>query len=256
MIFPVLETEKVVQISDMTRLSATKSFVSKDNDEITKVEICPEAQEDPDDNDWIDVTGNSPKDWFLDWVYGGDTRAVVPVVKITTTPAVEDDPDTMEDDSAAAVTQELSGAISLLSAADDKLFSTDQDLMALEPDILKWVSEGRASFLNVHRAAQSKILEALDESGVVDSQENKLTKAAVVDVSEVNPWSRDMALSLIFQGISNAADDVFSQKFKYYASEAMKRKARAILRLDLNGDNTVTKGEGVSSMLSVDMHRR
>lgn len=234
MIFPVLETEKVVQIGDMTRLNAVKSFISKDEDPITKVEIKPEASE-----AWIEVTGSGQTDWYLDWVYLGASREIVPQVRVTT------DTD-----------QTLNGAISLLTSEDDKLFSNDQDLVAFETDILKWVPNGRASFLNVHRAAQTKILEMLDESGVVDSQGNKLTKTAVIDNTEVNAWSRDMTLQLIFQGLANAKDDIFTTKSAHYASEALKRKARAVLRLDLNGDEQVDRGEGVQSMQSVDLFRR
>lgn len=263
MIFPVLETEKVVQIGDMTRLSAVKSFVSKDEDDVTKVEICPETQEDPEDNEWIEVTGSSFKDWYLDWKYSGASRAISAAVRVTTTPAieaVEDDPETEEIDETVeaqdAVSTTLSQSLSLLTAEDDHLFSGDQDLIAFEPDILKWVSEGRSSFLNVHRAAQGRILETLDESGVVDKEGNKLTKDAMVDLTEVTPWSRDLTLSLIFQGLSNAVDDVFSEKSKYYAGEALKRKARAVLRLDVDGDGEINKGEGVPSMQSVELFRR
>lgn len=234
MIFPVLETEKVVQIGDMTRLNATKSFVSKDDEDITKVEIQPE-----NGADWIDVTGSSSKDWYLDWIYTGASRAAVPSVRITT------------DGSPTAKT----GAISLLTVADDKLFSTDQDLIALEPDILKWVPEDRASHIAVHRAAQGKILEALDESGVVDSAGNKLTKAAMVDISEVNAWSRDLTLHLIFSGLVNAVDDVFTRKAAHYSVEASKRKSRAVLRLDINGDGEVDKGETAPDLMSMDLRR-
>lgn len=218
MIFPVLETEDVVQVGDKTRLDASKCFISKDEADITLVEILPEAG-----GDYVDVTGATSDDWFLDWVYTGATRTVTVTVRVTT----DGSPTT------------LSKTISIVTAADDKLFSGDQDLVAREPDILKWVSQGRASFLNVHRAAQVKILEDLDEAGVVDVEGAKLTKAAVVDTTEVRAWSRDLTLSMIYLGLSNAVDDVFERKGKYYLGEAGKRKQRAVIRLDLNGDGEI-----------------
>jgi hypothetical protein len=229
MIFPVLETEDVVQVNDQTRLSAVKSFISKDEQSISLVEIQPESG-----GSWIDVTGGNSSEWYLDWIYTGSSRTVTVSVRITTnaSPTV------------------LTKTVSVKSVADDKLFSADQDLLAFEPDILKWVPDGRASFLNIHRAAKTKILEALDESGIVDSNGNKLTDAAVVDVTEVRAWSRDMTLSLIFKGLINQVDDVFTIKSKYYASEAEKRKNRAVLRLDLNGDGEISKDEGQAEGVS------
>lgn len=246
MIFPVLEIEDVVQVGDKTRLSACKSFVSKDEDAITKVEIRPEVS-----GDWIDVTDPSPDNWFLDWVYDGAARTVAPAVRVTSTAADPDaDPDPIE-----AVDQTLTKSLVLVTAADDALFSSDTDLIGLEPDILNWVPAGRASFLNVHRTAQTKIIESLDESGIVDESDEKLTKAAVVDVTEVRAWSRDLVLHLIFKGLINAKDDVFTQKAQFYASEVEKRKARAVLRLDLDGDGEIESTD-VLSLTTMDITRR
>ena len=71
-----------------------------------------------------------------------------------------------------------------------------------------------------------------------------MTKAAVVDVTEVRAWSRDLTLSFIYFGLSNAIDDVFERKGKYYSGEASKRKQRAVIRLDLDGDGNITVGDG------------
>lgn len=225
MIFPVLETEDIVQVGDQTRLNAGKSIATKDEEQISKVEIEPEGG-----SGFIDVTDQSPRDWFLDWFYTGITRTVTASVRITI---------------GVTVTTKTK-TISVISAADDKLFSADTDLIALEPEILKYVVDGRSSFLNVHRLAQTKILESLDESGVVDTAGAKLTKAAVVDVSEVKAWSRDLTLHLIFKGLIVSVDDVFMVRSKYYWGEVQSRMARAILRLDLNGDGQLEKSEGVT----------
>lgn len=234
MIFPVLEIEDIVQVGDQTRLNAVKSFVSKDEESISKVEISPD-----DGTTWIDVTGDSEKDWFLDWQFDGITRDQNVKVRVTTDGAPT----------------EITKIIKVISVDDDKLFSVDTDLIALEPDILKYVALGRASFLNVHRMAQTKILESLDESGVTDVDCHKPTKASVVDVSEVRAWSRDLVLHLIFKSLINSVDDVFVAKSAYYAKEVGIRKGRAITRLDLNNDGELECDEGVSSM-SMDLVRR
>ncbi len=249
MLFPVLETEDIVQVGDQTRLSAIKSFVSKGESAIAKVEIQPESG-----GDWFNVTGSGPKDWFLDWQYAGDTRDIVPSVRVSIAePAEDEDSDNEDDESPEDEATEhkltaIAGAMKIISKADDKLFSADTDLIALEPDVLKYVIQGRSSFLNVHRAAQKKILESLDESGVVDKSGHKLTKAAVVDVSEVAAWSRDLTLHLIFKSLILSADDVFESKMKFYSKEVVSRTERAILRLDLNGNGTIETREGVAQM--------
>ena len=56
-IFPNAELEEVVQVDDKTRLDARKSFVSKDEADVTLIEVEPEAG-----SGFIDVTGSSFKD--------------------------------------------------------------------------------------------------------------------------------------------------------------------------------------------------
>ena len=58
-IFPHIELEDIVQVNDRTRLSAIKSFVSKDEAAVTLVEIEPESG-----SGFIDVTGAKQADWF------------------------------------------------------------------------------------------------------------------------------------------------------------------------------------------------
>lgn len=221
MIFPHLELEATVQVDDKTRLSASKSFIDKAEAAITLVEIQPSAAD-----SFIDVTGSTADDWYLDWSYATDGAAVV-VVRITTDGA----PTT------------FSKTITVISVADDKLFSADSDLTSHESDVLNWVPKGRNSFLDVHRRAQSRILAWLDEHGYTDTSGDRLTKAAVIDIQEMKEWSTFMTLKLIFEGIKNQVDDIFDQKAKTYESLEIGARNRSILRLDLDGDGTAAAGE-------------
>jgi hypothetical protein len=225
-IFPVLEIEDVVQINDKTRLNAVKTFVSKDNAAPTLIEIEPEAG-----SGFITVTGTSYKDWYLDWSYAGASRVVTVSLRVT---------------AGSVVT--ATKTMQIYTVADDYLFSNDNDIKALEPDIMSWVPVGRASYLNVHREAQKKILDWLDEAGITDVDGQKLTKDAVVDVSEVRSWSRYLTLSLIYMGIYNAVEDVFSDKAAKYKTMAKSAADRAQLRLDIDGDGELTVGEQVDVM--------
>lgn len=136
--------------------------------------------------------------------------------------------------------------INVFSEEGDYLFCDDQDLVAHEPDILRWVQDGRSSFKDVYRRCQRMIIAWLDEKGYVNQFGDKYTKRDIIDVEEVKQWATYMALRLIFQGISNASDDVFSVKSKnYYLLEEGARQ-RAILRLDTNKDGIADATEGLS----------
>lgn len=135
--------------------------------------------------------------------------------------------------------------VSVYSELGDSLFSSDADLQMEEQDIRRWVPPGKNSFKYVHRRAQEKILEYLDREGYVDIFGHKYTKWAIKDHSEVKEWAMYMVLRMIFEGISNATDDVFRQKRTVYESDEIAARQRAILRLDTDGDGVVTEDEGL-----------
>lgn len=210
MIFPTLELEQTLQVDDRTRLSAEKSYITPDENAITLIEIEPEAG-----SGFIDVTSSR----YLDWQYSTDGSKLV-TVRVTT--------------DGSPVT--FSRTLPVLSVADDRLFSSDSELLPYEPNLLEWVREGRNSFLDVHRAAQDRILSWLDENRIWDEQGNRLTKEDITDLEEVNDWSKFMTLRLIFEGLSNAVDDIFHEKALRYMEMESKARNRAALRLDRDND--------------------
>jgi hypothetical protein len=141
------------------------------------------------------------------------------------------------------------------SADGDRLFCADVDLVSHEPDILKWVSPGRNSYKNVYRRAQKLILQWLDEQGYIDVYGNKYDKFDIIDMDGVRDWSAYMSLKLIYQGIQNQVDDVFSQKAKTYAALEAIARNRVILRLDTNEDGEVDATEGLN-ISSGSLYRR
>ncbi len=140
------------------------------------------------------------------------------------------------------------GYLKLFSKDGDNLFSNDSDLVQHEPDILKYLPDGKSSYKYAHRRSQELILKFLDEKGYTDIYKDKLLIDAIVDVDEVREWSIFLTLRLIYQGIKNATDDVFSEKVKDYHSEEKVARNRAILRLDIDGDGDVdsNSSEGFS----------
>jgi len=224
MLFPVLELESIVQVDDKTRLSGLKSYISKDESAITLVEIEPEASA-----GFIDVTGTGSDDFYLDWQYSTDG---VKTVSIRLTNA----------GGSSLITKDLT----VVTKAEDYLFSADSDLIGYEGDLLNYVRPGRNSFLDKHRAAQSKIVSFLDEKGVTDDNGDRLTKVAIVNLEEVKEWSTALTLSIIFEEISNAVDDIFMDKSQKYKQAALTHKNRAFLRLDKDGDGDSDEQDGKS----------
>jgi len=223
MIFPKLEIEPIVQVNDKTRLSAVKSFADKSESAITKVEIDPDGS-----TGFIDVTGASSSDWYLDWQYSTDLGSPFSVsVRVTT--------------AGAPVT--YTKTITVLTEANDYLFSKDSDLVAFEPDILNYIPDGHSSFNFIHRRAQQLILDELDNMGLVDKNGNRFVAKDLIDVQEVKEWSVFKVLKIIFQGLSERVDDEFDQKMKQYESLEAGRKDRARLRIDFDKDGILDKFE-------------
>lgn len=215
MIFPVLKLEDIVQVDDQTRLDASKSYVTPDEASITLIEIEPDTG-----LGFIDVTSSM----YLDYQYSTDGNKSVSV-RITT----DGSPLT------------LSKTLPIISSVDDYLFSSDEELTSHESDILEYVKAGRNSFLNFHRNAQDRILTYLDEHRITDLDGNRLTKAAITDIEEVNDWSKFLTLRLIFGSLSNSVDDLFRAKAEDYRTLEGVSKNRSQLRLDKDGDgNTDT----------------
>lgn len=221
MIFPNLQLEPVIQVNDRTRLDAMKSFVTQDEEAISLVQIRPLAGE-----DFITVTN----DKYLDWQYSASGTVTV-TARVT----------------AGGASAEINSTLSVVTVAADNLFSTDADLRLHENDILKWVEDGRNSFINIHRRAQKLIIEQLRREGFTDINGAPYTKAAVVDVDEVKQWATFWTLQLIFEGISNSTDDVFAEKASHYSRMRELWGKTALLRLDVDGDGVVDVDEGIDT---------
>jgi hypothetical protein len=228
-IFPHLETENIVQVGDLTRLSAARSIATPDEEPISLIEIRPE-----ENAPWFNVTEKG----FLDWVFA-DPGDKIAEVRVAT------------GESSFAVVE---AGISVLTEAADNLFASDSELTAWEPDVLNYIRPGRASFKDVHREAQTQILDWFDAKGIRDVTGQRLTAAAVVDVKEVKEWAKFLALQIIFEGVSNAVDDVFSRKAEKYSGLASRARNRSELKLDFNGDGQISQSERVG-MTSVGVKR-
>lgn len=224
MIFPVIETEAVVQVNDKTRLNASKTYASKGAVAITKVEIEPEAAA-----GFIDVTDVKPANWFTDWQYAtAGSKTITLKINGDTTPVL------------------ATSTISVLTAVDDALFASDSDLIMEEPDILRWMKSGRSSFKDVHREVQTQVVDMLNRKGYRTTDGSPITKNEIVDHTQIREIAKYWALMIIFNSQSNQVGDVFSVKAGEYSSKLNTAMQRQILGLDLNKDGNIETGEGVT----------
>ncbi len=220
-IFPIIETDDIVQVNDKFRIKADKSYISKGEAAITAVEI------DPGTGTFVNVTGTTSKNWFMDFQHSSAGDKTV-AVRITT------------DGAPSIVTK----TVTVLSEASDYLFSKDSELVAIESDILKYVPEGRSSFKYAHREAQGQILEWLWVNGYKKTDATRFVKTDFIDLVEVNYWSRYVTLRLIFKDLSNQVDDIFDKKAKAFENIEHQWRTKALLKIDVNGDATLDAYEG------------
>jgi hypothetical protein len=136
----------------------------------------------------------------------------------------------------------------------DRLFCTDQDLKQFESDILKWCPTGRASFKDVIRKSQDIIINWLAAKGYVNEDGDSYTKWDLVLLNELKEWSQYLSLGLIFEGISNAVDDVFSIKSKDYYAKSTESRSR-YLSVDIDGDGKADSDEKLRTF-SGEVYRR
>lgn len=233
MLFPVLEVEAIVQEGDKTRLDASRSYAAGET--INKIEIQP-----GEDEDFYDVTSTG----YLDWQFTLTDAETDPTENFAVIARLNHiDENLPEQEEVDGVS--LEKAISITSAAEDGLLSTDDQLRQHEPLIFNFLTPGRASFKDVHRRALVLMLDWLAKEGHVDVLGNRFTKEAFVNIEEAAQWSAMLVLRLIFEGVSNAIDDIHADKAKRYKGLEVMYRDRAVLRIDVDNDGTVTTGEQV-----------
>lgn len=213
-IFVVIDSEAIVQDSDKTRINAARSFVSGSNT-VAQIQIKPYAG-----TSFVDVTENG----YLDWAYthsGGedDPETLTIAVKVT--------------DSGGS-SKTVTKTIQVVTEATDRLFATDDLLRKHDSNIMNYLPDGRSSFKDVHRRAQTLILAWLDREGYIDNYGDKIVLDDLVDIEEFREWAAFVALRLIYEGVSNAVDDIFQDKAKKYKGMEIFYRGRATVKIDLS----------------------
>lgn len=226
MIFIVIHNESVVQVNDKTRIDISKSFSTPGESPILGITITPEVLAAP-----IAVTE------YLDWVY---TTEGTKTITVTYTTTLGDTIKTAE--------------ISVVTVATDNLFSTDKDILAHESDLYNYLRVGRSSYIDKHRAIRDLILDELAITEHFKSDGSEYTTADTF-TDDFKKWSTYNVLELIFEELSNTADDIFNKKSLRYKDMKIKAKEMALLALDRALEGT-TSPNGVPTPFSNELTRR
>ena len=217
MIFPVISTDKVVQVNDKFAIDLRKTYSSKPTDPITSVAVDVGVE----GVDPIEL-GVTKSNWMFAYQYAEEGIKTISVT-ITTSDGASEDP---------VITQyESEITIIVLSEEDDYLFSDDQDLKSIKTDILRWLGDDRTSFKYAHRQAQTQMIEWFKVNGYIKFNGEYFSKDDFDNIEEVRLWSTYLTLSMVMQDQSTTVGDVFSQWANKYLSEAEYYRDKVIVKL-------------------------
>lgn len=233
--FAIMSFDKIVQVNEKVRFDLTKSFAPKGASAISKVEI------DVGDS-YVDITGSPVRstNWIFDYVFA--TNGTKPIaVRLT---------------DALLAEQVFNFEIIVRLASEEKLLSTDQDLIGLEQDIMKWLPDSRSSFNYLHRKALAEILDWLDQVRLYKKDNTKLTADDLQYSNDLQQLSANWAMSLLYFDLSNKTDDKFWEKHLSYKSKVESLKARGRIQADYNGNEQLDPEETRQDFKSVGLIRR
>lgn len=235
-IFGLLRGPGEAQVGEIYRLDASETFVAKGQPAISVIEIEPEAGA-----GYVDVTSAAARDRFLDWVFStpGAKTATVRV--------------TLADTSQSTGTHDFT----IRTAAEEDLLTTDNDLVTLESDAMRYLPDGRSTWNHIHREVRKQILEDLSDNRIFKTDGSDLAIADLKDKSEVRRWATHKAAELMFLDLSNSEGDTFFNRAKSYSSKVNTYRAGAFnsLRVDIDQSGSVASDE-IQDGRSVRLTRR
>lgn len=232
MIFLSCIRESLVQVNDKTRIDVSKSFVSGSG--ITGILIKPEAS-----GAFVSVYNTNQAKWYLDWAY---STAGTKVISVQAT------------DGVTTVTQNFE--LEVISEANDNLYSTDEHIFAIESELKRYIPEGRNSFKNIHREAQSRILNYLDRKRIWNTNGEPYTNDQLNINNELSKWSLYEALFIIYSDLFVSVGDKFAEKINQYKELRNAERDRASLRIDKDSSGTFDGSSEIQDLKSFRMIRR
>lgn len=127
------------------------------------------------------------------------------------------------------------------------LFSDDFDLKSEYPSINEFLPDGVSSFVKFHESARKAIITDLRKSGITvqgieETKRKQLDAFDILDKEEVREASKFLALSKIFNWVSDTAGDKYEILSNDYAAEAA-GALTPLISLDTDNDGKEDDGE-------------
>lgn len=220
MLFPQIKTDLVVQINDMFRISAAKSFATA-GEEVTEVNIYPDSVGQP--LVVFDVYEVDQDCWLLDWAY---ETAGEYVIKLEIKTALD--------------TKEITHNITAMTEEEDNLLSNDQEIESYENELKRYIPEGRNSWKYIHRKAQEEILDYLYRNGKLNPDYTAITKDQLKPESRLMKWATFEAMLLIYQDLKTSNAEAFNEKLSDYSIKRNEARKRYLIKYDEDRDGQIT----------------
>ena len=230
MIFINCIREPLVQVNDKTRIDVSTSFVSGSG--ITDISIDPGTGP-------VSVFNSDQNKWYLDWAF--DSSGTWPIVVSAT-------------DGVNTISQNFE--MEVISEADDFLYSTDSQIFAIESELKRYIPDGRNSFKNVHREAQSRILNFLDRKRIWNKDGTPLSKMQINIHDEVSKWSLYETLFIIYTDLFISVGDKFAEKVNQYKELRNYERDRAAVRIDKDANGSFDASSEIQELKSFRMIKR
>jgi hypothetical protein len=233
MIFISCITEGLVQTNDKTRIDVSKSFVSGDG--ITDISVKPE-----DSESYISVfNGGVQKKWYLDWAYASDGEKVISV---------------QATDGVNTITQTFN--ITIITPEDDNLYSNDAQIFKIESELKKYIPDGRNSYINLHREAQSRILNYLDRKRIWNSNGEPYEKNQINLNGELQKWALYETIYMIYSDLFVSVGDKFAEKINEYKALRNYERDRGAIRIDKNSNGVLDEATEIQELKSFRLLKR
>tara|TARA_R110000868_G_C10972548_1_gene770420 strand:- start:14896 stop:15594 length:699 start_codon:yes stop_codon:yes gene_type:complete len=232
MIFLNCANEDLVQVNDKTRIDVSRSFVS--GDDVTDILIKPEASE-----SYISIFNTDQKKWFLDWSYATDGEKSISV---------------QATDGVNTITQTFT--INIISVEEDNLYSNDSQVFKIESELKNYFPQGRNSYINMHREAQSRILSVLDRKRIWDNDGNPYDKNQLNVTGELSLWSLYETILMIYTDLFISVGDKFAEKVNEYKSLRNIERDRGAIRVDKNNSGTIENESETQDLKSFRLIKR
>lgn len=220
MILLDLKTESIAQVNDLFRVDCTRVKCS-DESEADLIEV------DLGDGFVVVYNGDDATHKYVDHAFSttGDKEVTVRATK---------------DEETLTTTR----TIKIVSEDEDRLFSSDEDLLLHEEAIHELLRAGKNTFKNIHRLAQGEIIRDLRER----FPSKDLSKDSLVEIEQVRAWSKYLTLHYIFESNVRTVDDIHVEKSQTYLTLANTAKNNVPLKVDTDGDG---KADTITSFSTI-----